>query len=335
MGRLSFRGHAWTIGAVGWVMVGGAGSLHSEENPLQLVGTLPLERSQPLLSTEVPAALGHFFTEVSALGRLGGRFLAEYQAFIFGLSQAASTGTTPGQGVLCLPPELRQPYAGALEAWDLYHRQARVVLAAERELEVYFNAGYGAGLTPDVLTKLERVVATYAVIKKQHLDFRSMLVSQLEVEVRARGCDPAAFAAGEIPEVEDPHAAAPPLPPLVPPEEEVDDEAGGITFPADPGGDGLMSREPSLPVFPEMPPPDPALAIRFTVDNSACDRDLLVFVDDFFLGEVPAGERLGFEVEEGRHGLCLTPRGHEDACVATGDRLDVLLYDGWIIRPGC
>jgi len=75
--------------------------------------------------------------------------------------------------------------------------------------------------------------------------------------------------------------------------------------------------------------------VRFAVDNSACTEPVIVFLDGQRLGTVPGEASAEFEALEGRHVLCLAPAGEASTCSDPSRQIEIMLYEGFALRPGC
>ncbi|MFH1047475.1 MAG: tetratricopeptide repeat protein [Patescibacteria group bacterium] len=88
-------------------------------------------------------------------------------------------------------------------------------------------------------------------------------------------------------------------------------------------------RVPMLPIAPDVPP-QAALAIRFTIDNTEGQTDVTVVLDGSTAGTVPAGESVTFDTTVGPHDLCV----ERDAlsCSRPANVRNLYLHDGLRIR---
>jgi hypothetical protein len=128
--------------------------------------------------------------------------------------------------------------------------------------------------------------------------------------------------------------------------------------PGAPGAPGVQPKAekdqqgppPSLP--PEkVPPPQPIAipkkaqpadpnashprwGVLFYVDNVRCARTQQVFLDGKRLGEVPSGQRVGFQTAPGPHDLCVLDDAKK-ACGAPGTVRKSYLHEGWTISLRC
>jgi hypothetical protein len=137
----------------------------------------------------MPTRLDAFAREAKVLATHSLRFQHAYQAFILGLDPKRDV-EAKAKRTTCLPTHLDTAYRDARRHWLDYHSQARVLRDQQRALAFYSSAGYRAGLTLELQSRLQQTLKVYEQIRQEHLTFQLLMRDQLETEVRQRGCDP-------------------------------------------------------------------------------------------------------------------------------------------------
>ncbi len=75
--------------------------------------------------------------------------------------------------------------------------------------------------------------------------------------------------------------------------------------------------------------------VQFAVDNSSCDHGVVLYLDGRRIGTVPGGASAEFSAPEGRHTVCLGSETAPHACESSSQQIEIMLYDGFALRPGC
>lgn len=319
--------------------------------PLPLRGPLPLQATPPLLGTEISSALDSFGREAASLQRAASELLGHYQRFIFAVERSHSLGVgAPPEACAALPAW--GPWVGARQTWGLYDAQARTTRDAARPLEAYTAASYLQGLTPDLRGRLDQSLAAWSVLRQQHSQLANVMLPQMEAEVRRLGCDPDA---PDVPPAETSAGATPWTPPMrLPAAVQTTHSAPTPPAPATPAPQAGWGIALAAPAKEGAPAPTPRadlaqitpteaeaallaspFVVSFSIDNSRCGRNVVVFVDGERIGRVAAWARGGFATLEGGHAVCISEEGQEGVCIEGLEDREVSIYDGWTVRPGC
>ena len=253
-------------------------------------------------------SVDRFFAVHADMGRARVDFHRSVQAALLAL------GAERGR---CPVDSLAAPYARAARAGQTFHRLGKDLEALDASIRELDRLGETAGLTPDYRWKVARALKLYPATLKDFREMKASFQTELQAEVKFRGCDPAALVArGDemeraAPAVSAPRAvaAAPPAPP---------------------------APRPAAPPAPAAPVAAAAsTTATFFVDNTSCGESLRVYIDAILLGEVAHAGKGAFQTLAGRHELCLIPADRADACGAPGTVRQTYIHDGWSIALRC
>jgi tetratricopeptide (TPR) repeat protein len=185
------------------------------------------------------------------------------------------------------------------ELLSRYARRGASLEEAYRFLARHDDAGYGAGLLPDVRARLGAARRSYRTATADLGELRAEWQRGVVAELRKVRCSDALLQAA----LDDPRR-----------------------FPM-----AEDDKPQAVPAAAARRPPGRAM---FYVDNTECPDPATVWVDGESLGTVEAGKRSAFVAEPGERTLCLT-LPDSAACGDRGTVRQVYLYDDWTVTMNC
>jgi len=246
-------------------------------------------------------------------------------------------GSKPRKG--CPSDAIAVPYARARSLGAEYLRVGRELTRHHDQVKEFDRLGESVGLTPDYRWKVRRVLAQYGALLVDYREMKIAFHDQLNDELKYAGCDLQALLQRGDPKLA---AADDPWPQPGSP------GAPGVPL-AKSKGETREISPPSLPpekvpsptpialprkTAPADPTSQPRSGVLFYVDNTKCQRGTIVHLDGKRLGEVPAGQRVGFQTSAGPHDLCVLDDAKK-SCGAPGTVRKSYMHEGWTISLRC
>lgn len=191
------------------------------------------------------------------------------------------------------------PWRAAQELLGQLIRRGVELEEAMRFLARHDDAGYSAGLMPDVRVHLAAARRSYRTATADANELRAEWQRGVVAELRRLRCTDALLQAA----LEDPRR-----------------------FP--------ITEEEKPAVIPQAAARRAPPRAMFYVDNTQCPDPAAVWVDGESLGTVAAGERGAFVAEPGERTLCLT-LPDSASCGDRGTVRQVYLYDDWTVTMHC
>lgn len=289
-------------------------------------------------SSDYLRTIDRFLALTTRMQAIRDDFARSAQAVLAALARPAS-----GRKV-CPTAQVAGPYARAHRLGNEYLEVGRELTRHYDEVKELDRLGESVGLTPDYRWKVKRVLAQYTQLLTDYREMKEQFHDQLDDELKYAGCQPQALLA----------AGAPPTAPAAAPPDEKWPQPGapgapGVPEKSETRAEAREAPPPSLP--PERVPPAQPIAVRrtaaagdsdlqprsgmlFYVDNTKCGRGTTVWLDHKKLGDVPGGQRLGFQTVPGPHDLCVLD-STQKSCGAPGTVRRTYLHEGWTISLRC
>lgn len=252
--------------------------------------------------------IAHFKRHIDTFRRLQERMDEQRARFARATHAAQRTlAAAPRKRHQCPVDVLAEDYAQASAAGLRFRRLGAEFESAYSAIRDLDRLGESTGLTPDYRWQVKKSRTQYRQALSDLREMRGAFRSQLEAEIRARGCAPQALLAraAELRE----HAAT------VEAAKKLAEASQAVSTP------------PQQVV--------PASTATFFVDNKKCGDTLRVHVDGTLLGEVAPGTRAAFQSLTGRHSLCLLGGDGQASCGETGTLRSAFVHDGWSVTRHC
>ncbi len=227
------------------------------------------------------------------------------------LDALAILGEGPGKDPIAARARARAggpcPLSDVAPLWELAKaaRDQFIVVGVGLEdaygtIATYDKFGETEGLSPVDRARVASAHRGYAAARKDVLELRAAVETQLGRELTRRHCTAELLAA----------AAAEPSLYRVPTE---------------------ARRAPAALVRPE----PVVAAATFVVDNDQCPDPTGIYVDGVWVGEAPPRGKVTIAAKKGRRTLCLLPEPGTALCGDRGTVREVYLHDGWSVRMRC
>ena len=295
-------------------------------------------------SSDYRRTVDRFLQLTTQMQRIRDQFARSAQAVLAALAHP------PAGRRHCPAAEVAGPYARAHRLGGDYLRVGRELTRHYDEVKELDRLGESVGLTPDYRWKVKRVLNQYSEILTDYREMKVQFHDELDDELKFAGCDLAALLQTGDPEAATPVATADEWPqpgtpgapgtPIAKPETKVDpklesaSEAPPPTLPVERVPPAQPIRVPRHATAPADPTLQPRSGMLFYVDNTRCQRSTTVWLDGKPLGDVPAGQRVGFQTVPGPHDLCLLDSTSK-TCGAPGTVRRSYLHEGWTISLRC
>jgi hypothetical protein len=286
-------------------------------------------------SSEYRRTVDRFLELVTSMQSMRDDFARAVQAALGELSKESSRPKK-----MCPTDAVASHYARARHLGSEYLRVGRELTRHYEVVREFDRLGESAGLTPDYRWKVRRVLAQWNALLVDYREMKVAFHDQLNDELKYAGCDLDKLLLKGDPKGGPAHAP---------------DEWPAPGAPGAPGVQPKTDKEahdgppPSLP--PEKVPPPAPIAlpkrtapadfnnaprwgVLFYVDNARCARTQQVYLDGKRLGEVPAGQRVGYQTHPGPHDLCVLDDAKK-TCGSPGTVRKSYLHEGWTISLRC
>ncbi len=289
-------------------------------------------------ASEYRRTVDRFLELTNSMQTMRDEFARAVQATLGQLKEPTKEGS-PRARKSCPSETVAVPYARARHLGVEYLRVGRELTRHYDQVKEFDRLGESTGLTPDYRWKVRRVLQQYSALLVDYREMKIAFHDQLNDELKYAGCDLLSLLLKGDPKA--PAAAAAPWPAPGTP------GAPGVPMPKG-DKDTHEGLPPSLPkeavpapapiAVPKRAPADLTTQTRsgvlFYVDNSRCQRGTQVHLDGKRIGEVPAGQRVGFQTNAGPHDLCLLD-DIKKICGAPGTVRKSYMHEGWTISLRC